>query len=217
MLSEAPKRACSSAIPSSARQPKCGKRTAAHHRGARRGVRVFREEVLRLQALRTFDGRPTVLLPTVTLHEPGKKGPLSHLRAVCRGDIEVLPDSVVCRGPVEAQGLCEDGSEDPEGMHFDAEHFVMERQGKKGERGEISRALWNDVKVVWSGMTATTSALELDLRFSRLIARDPKGAVIALPNGRTLTAPRIEVNYETWSFDLQDGSFAQKADPGTNR
>jgi hypothetical protein len=174
-------------------------------RGAR--VRVFREKEVRLQALRTFDGRPTVLLPTVTLHEPGKKGPLSHLRAVCHGDIEVLPDSVVCRGPVEAQGLCEDGSDDPDGMHFDAEHFVMERQGDKGE---IARALWNDVKVVWSGMTATTSALELDLKFSRLIARDTKGAVITLPNGRTLTAPRIEVNYETWSFDLHDGSFAQK-------
>lgn len=174
-------------------------------RGAR--VRVFREEDVRLQALRTFDGRPTGLLPTVTVHEPGKKGPLAHLRAVCRGDIEVLPESVVCRGPVEAQGLFEDGSEDPDGMHFGAENFVMERQGKKGE---ISRALWNNVKVDWDGMSATTSALELDLKFSRLIARDPKGAVVALPNGRTLTAPRIELNYETWAFDLHHGSFAQK-------
>jgi len=175
-------------------------------RGAR--VRVFRygEQDVRLQALRTFDGRPTVLLPTVTVHEPGKKSPLSHLQAVCRGDIEVLPESVVCRGPVEAHGLCEDGSEDPDGMHFEAETFVMERQGKN----EIARALWNNVKVEWSGMTATTSALELDLKFSRLIARDPNGAVVALPNGRTLTAPRIEVNYETWSFDLHHGSFAQK-------
>ncbi|HEU4420085.1 MAG TPA: hypothetical protein VFT55_14215, partial [Planctomycetota bacterium] len=174
-------------------------------RGAR--VRVFREQDVRLQALRTFDGRPTVLLPTVTLHEPGRKGPLSHLRAVCRGDIEVLPASVVCRGPVEAQGLREDGSDDPDGVHFDAENLRMERQA---EKGEIVRALCDNAKMDWSGMSATTRSLELDLKLSRLIARDAKGAVVALPNGRTLTAPRIEVNYETWSFDLHHGGFTQK-------
>jgi hypothetical protein len=173
-------------------------------RGAR--VRVFREEDVRLQALRTFAGRPTVLLPTVTVHEPGEKGPLAHLRAVCRGDIEVLPEAVVCRGPVEAQGLREDGSDDPDGVHFDAESLTMERQGKR----EIARALCKGVTASWSGMTAKSASLELDARFSRLIARDPKGAVVTLPKGRTLTAPRIEVNYETWSFDLHHGSFAQK-------
>ncbi|HZN41382.1 MAG TPA: hypothetical protein VFD82_21420 [Planctomycetota bacterium] len=175
--------------------------------GAR--VRVFREDDVRLQALRTFDGRPTVLLPTVTWHEPGEKGPLSHLRAVCRGDIEVLPESIVCRGPVEAQGLREDGSDDPDGVHFDAETLTMETMERQGKK-EIVRTLCKGVTASWSGMTAKSASLELDVKFSRLIARDPKGAVVALPNGRTLTAPRIEVNYETWSFDLSNGGFAQK-------
>ena len=120
----------------------------------------------------------------------------------------------MCLGPVTAQGLREDGSEDPDGVHFDAENLTMERQGKKGE---IVRALLKNVKADWSGMTAKSAALELDLKNSRLIARDAKDAVITLPNGRTLTAPRIEVNYETWSFDLHHGGFAQKNPEGPDR
>ncbi|HEX6811481.1 MAG TPA: hypothetical protein VF384_07650 [Planctomycetota bacterium] len=180
--------------------------------GAR--VRFFHEKEPRLQALRTFTGRSPHLLPTVTVHEPGKKGLLSHLRAVCRGDIEVLPESVVCHGPVTAQGIREDGSDDPDGVHLEAGNLIMERDG---EGGQIVRALCKNVKAEYSGMTARSASLELDHKFSRLIARDPNDAVVTLPKGRTLTAPRIEVNYETWSFDLHHGGFAQKNPEGPGR
>jgi hypothetical protein len=173
-------------------------------RGAR--VRVFREQELRLQALRTFEDRPTFLLPSMTLHDAGSDGLLAHMHAVCQGNIDVLPDVVVFGGPVVAQGLRPDGSEDPEGIHLDAGSLRMFRQA---ETGEVIRVLGQDVRVDWSRLDATSSEVELDLRRTRCIARDVEGAMVAVPGRGTFTAPRVEVNYETMAVTCFHGRLVQ--------
>ena len=177
-------------------------------RGAR--VRVFRDETLRMQALRTFADRPTFLLPSMTLHEPGENGLLSHMSAVCRGNINVLPEVVSFDGPVVAQGLREDGSDDPDGMHIDARELRMDRQPATRK---IVRVVGKDVRIDWSRMNARSAEIELDLRWNRCIASDPNGATVTMPDGHTFSSPRIEVNYDAMSVDCSHGRVDQRSKP----
>lgn len=177
--------------------------------GAR--VRVFRERELRLQALRTFEGRPAFLLPSVTLHEAGSTGLLSHMQATSQGDIEVLPDRVTFGGPVLTRALTADGEIDPAGIAIDARELVLLRDRKTGE---IARAKGKQVQVDWTRMQADAAEVELDLVRTRCIARDPEHATVALPGGRVITAPYVEINYETMAYRARN-SRLQSVGTGT--
>lgn len=177
-------------------------------RGAR--VRVFRDQALRLQALRTFADRPTFLLPSLTLHDPRSPGLLAHMTASCLGNIDVLPDSVVFDGPVATHSLLADGTEDASGMHIDARVLRMLRNV---DSGEVVRVHGDDVKLDWSKARAHSAEVEIDLRWSKLIARDANGATVVLPDGRTYAAPRIELNYDTMAVTSWSGSLVQGGRP----
>ncbi len=181
-------------------------------RGAR--VRVFREQDLRLQALRTFEGRPTFLLPSVTLHQAGSTGLLSHMNAVCLGNIDVLPDRVEFGGPVRATGLTADGEIDPQGLLLDAHELLLRRDLATGE---VVQALGKDVRVDWTRMQAHSAEVEFDVRRNRCIARDPANATVVLPGGRTFLAPRIEVDYETMAVNYRHGRMVQTSEAGALR
>jgi hypothetical protein len=172
-------------------------------RGAR--IRVLREDDVRVQALRTFGDRPTFLLPSVVLHEPGSDDLLAHMTATCQGNIDVLPDAVVFDGPVAANGLRPDGSEDPDGIHLNAGRLRMARDL---ETGDIVRVLGDDVQLDWSRVDATSAEIELDLLRSLCIARDPHNATVTA-DGRVWTAPHVEVNYETLAVTCYNGRLVQ--------
>lgn len=176
--------------------------------GAR--VRVFRDDAIRLQALRTFADRPTFVLPSVTLHDPRSTGLLAHMTATCQGSIDVLPDRVVFEGPVAMQSLRADGTEDALGMHIDAAFLQMARDAKTGE---VVRVVGKDVTLDWTQAKARSAEVEVDLRWNKLVARDPNGAQVVLPDQRTFSAPRIELNYETMAVTSWWGSLVQGARP----
>ena len=175
-------------------------------RGAR--VRVRTGEDVRLSALGTFDGRSTLLAPTMTLHEPGERGLLSHMQAMCRGDIHVEPRAVRFSGPVEAFSLRPDGQPDPEGLHIDARELIMQRQESTGR---VSVIEGDDVVVDWTRIDARAASVELDLLRETCVASDPKAATISTPDGRELRSPRISVNYVTWEVSMGPGSARQAA------
>ncbi len=159
--------------------------------GAR--VRVYQDPDLRLQALRTFPGHSTFLLPTIELHEPGT-GTLAHIRAKCRGDIEVLPTAVMFLGPVAADSLDANGTPDPKGMHVEADRLRMDLHATSHA---IVKIVGNEVDLDWEGIKAHSAEIELDPIKTRFIARDPKGSRVDFANGRRFLAEHIEVNYET--------------------
>jgi hypothetical protein len=173
-------------------------------RGAR--VRVQSGADVRLSALGAFDGRSTFLAPTMTLHEPGERGLLSHMQATCRGDIHVEPDAVRFSGPVEASGLLPDGKPDPEGLHIDARALTMQRQASTGR---VSVVVGDDVVVDWTRIDARAARVELDLLRETCVASDPKAASVSTPDGRELRSPRIAVNYVTWEVSMGPGSARQ--------
>ncbi len=173
-------------------------------RGAQ--VRVLRDDSVRLQALRAFADRSTFLLPTVTLHDPRSPGLLAHMTSSCLGDIEVVPDAVVFHGPVSAHTLQPGGEADAEGMQIRAEQLRMVR---RKDTGEVVQVLGKGVDLDWSQAKAHSAEVELDLRWGRLIARDPDGAVVTLPDNRRFVAPRIELNYETMTVTTYRGRLEQ--------
>jgi len=175
-------------------------------RGAR--VRVRNEADLRLSALGTFEQRSTMLAPTMTLHEAEGSGLLSHMQAVCRGDIHVEPDAVRFTGPVEASGLLPDGELDPQGLRIDARRLLMKRQQATGD---VATVEGDDVLVDWTRLGAAAARVELDLLRETCIASDPKAAVVTTPDGRELRSPRISVNYLTWEVSTGPSSARQNA------
>ena len=175
-------------------------------RGAR--VRVRNEEDLRLSALGTFENRSTMLAPTMTLHEAGGRGLLSHMQAVCRGDIHVEPVAVRFTGPVEASGLLPDGEPDPQGLRIDARRLLMKRQQATGD---VATVEGDDVLVDWTRLGAAAARVELDLLRETCVASDPKAAVVTTPDGRELRSPRISVNYLTWEVSTGPSSARQNA------
>ena len=178
--------------------------------GAR--VRVFRDTDVQLHALGSFADRGTFLPPTVTLHEPGKKGLLSHMQAACRGNIEVLPDGVMFLGPVLAVGLRPDGSVDPDGMRIDAQDLRLTRNLKSGD---IHRVFAKQVALDWPRMSARTAELEIDLEQHTCVATDPRGAEVAVPGWPVFRSPRFECNYVTMTMRAPRlrGTKDRPADP----
>ena len=179
--------------------------------GAR--VRLQGGDDVLLSALGTFEGRSTMLSPTMTLHEAGARGMLSHMRAVCRGDIYVEPDAVRFTGPVEATSLLPTSDVDPQGIKIDARELVMERLASTGE---VSRVEGEDVRVDWPRLGARAGKIELELLRETCIASDSRAAVITMPDGRELRSPRISVNYLTWEISTGPSSARKAADEDDN-
>ena len=175
-------------------------------RGAR--VRVRNEGTIQLSALGAFEDRSTMLSPTLTLREPGASGLLSHMNAVCRGDIHVEPDAVRFTGPVEAAGLSPDGSVDPDGLRIDARALQMLRQT---ESGMIAEVVGQDVRVDWTRMKAQAERVQLDLLRQICVASDPAAAVVTTPDGRELRARDVSINYLTWEISTGPSSARQAA------
>ncbi|HEB52924.1 MAG TPA: hypothetical protein ENI87_06690 [bacterium] len=172
--------------------------------GAR--VRVLHDGSGRLSALGAFAGHSTFLAPTMTLHEPGAHGLLSHMRAVCRGNIDVEPEAVRFGGPVEAVGILPDGSADPDGLYIDADSLSMTR---RASTGMLTRVEGTDVLVNWTRLDARARNVVLDLLDKRCVASDPNGAVVTMPDGRVWRSSHIAVNYATWSVNMGPGSAVQ--------
>ena len=172
--------------------------------GAR--VRVYRDDDVRLAALGSFEGRSTFLAPTMTLHEHGRAGLLSHMRAVCRGNIQVDPDAVRFGGPVVAAGLKPDGDDDPDGVRIDAGSLRMLRQQSSGD---VVAVTGSDVDIDWSKLDARAASIELDLLRSMCTATDPNGAEVVDPRGRRMRSRLIRVNYDTWSVSMGPGLVEQ--------
>ena len=182
--------------------------------GAR--VRVSNDGVVRLAAIGAFEDHSTFLSPTMTLQEPGANGLLSNMQAVCRGNIQVDPDAVRFGGPVSARGLTPDGQDDPDGIHIEAQQLIMQRlvagSGPTlavGKPGDISVIKGKDVVIDWTRMNASAAEIELDVPNGHCTATDPNGAIVQLPDGRTLRSPRTFVNYRTWSFRTGASSVSQ--------
>ncbi len=176
-------------------------------RGAR--VRAFDAEEVRLDALGTFADHSTFLLPTMTLHEAGRKDLLSHVRASCVGNIEVRSEAVVFGGPVVAQGLRPDGSVDPDGIHIDAKELTMRREPASGD---IVRVLARHVTLDWTRLDAICTDLEIDVPNRRCIVSDPRDAVVDLANGWRYLAPRLEIDYETLAIGSFQGRVFKRDD-----
>lgn len=181
-----------------------------HMEGAR--VRVRNEDVVRLSALGTFEDRSTFLSPTMTLHEAGARSLLSHMRAVCRGNIHVDPDAVRFDGSVEAHGLTPDGKNDPDGIHIDAIELLMNRHTSGKQLGKIKDIEGKDVVIDWTRLDARAAEMYLNLVSGDCIATDPKGAQVDLPSGEELRYTRIAVNYKTWSISTGPGRAVQRTD-----
>jgi hypothetical protein len=175
-------------------------------RGAR--VRVVDDVEVRLDALGAFPDRDAFLPPTLALHEAKRTGLLAHMQATCQGDIAVRSDEVGFGGPVAARGLLPDGRLDPAGMAIDARALRLQRSR---ETGEIVRAVADDVALDWSEAQARCASLDLDLRWNRLVAADPRDALVTMRDGRELRSPRIEVNYATQSVRMSTGRMSQRA------
>lgn len=164
-------------------------------RGAR--VRVQQGAETNLLAMGAFADRDTFLPPSVTLHEPGKTGLLSHMQASCHGNIEVRPDGASFFGPVVAVGLLPNGDVDPTGMRIEAQELAVFRDQK---RGDVGKATAKHVVLDWPRMQARTAELELDAERQRCIVRDPAGAVVTVPGWPTFRAPQVELNYATMTL-----------------
>jgi len=182
--------------------------------GAR--VRVKSESALQLAALGSFDDRSTFMPPTMTLHQEGSSSLLSNMRAVCLGNIQVDPDVVHFGGPVEAHGLRPDGQTDPEGININAETLIMRRitagEGPAlavGKPGDISLIEGTNVKVDWPKLDARAANIKIDVLRGHCTASDPTGAIVQLPDGRTLRSAWAFVNYKTWSFRTGASSVVQ--------
>jgi hypothetical protein len=163
------------------------------------------ESVVHLFALGTFDDHSVFLPPTLVLREPGKNGLLSHMQALCRGNIEVRPEAVLFGGPVVAQALAADGTPDPNGLHIDARELQMARKD-----GDITNVTGRDVVLDWPRVNARTAELELDLVRHHLIARDPKWARVVLADGLEFQSPFVEVDYETMAVQTHRGRGRQR-------
>jgi hypothetical protein len=182
--------------------------------GAR--VRVNNDNAVQLAALGSFDDRSTFMPPTMTLHQAGSNNLLSNMRAVCLGNIQVDPGVVRFGGRVEAHGLQPDGQIDPAGININAETLSMRRiiEGEGpafavGKPGDISLIEGTNVVVDWPKLDARAANIKIDVLRGHCTASDPTGAIVQLPDGRTLRSTWAFVNYKTWSFRTGASSVVQ--------
>jgi len=172
-------------------------------RGAR--VRVQQGAEKNLLAMGSFADRDTFLPPSVTLHELGKTGLLSHMQASCHGNIELRPDGASFFGPVVAVGLLPNGDVDPTGMRIEAQELAVLRNPTRSstsdpKRGGVTKLQAKQVVLDWPRMQARTAELEIDVERQRCIARDPAGAEVAVPGWPTFRSPQVELNYATMTL-----------------
>lgn len=166
-------------------------------------VRVFRDAgELQLVASGTFPDRSTFVPPIVTLHEAGQSSLLSHMQALCRGNIEVRPNEVLFLGPVVADGLDQDGIVAEDGMHVEARQLRLVRQASTGD---VVQLVATDVQLAWPQLSARCRDLELDVRRHRLVASDPNGVRVTPPRGLEFTTPWLEFDYETLALRTWQG------------
>lgn len=181
-------------------------------RGA--AVRLQRDAGERIHVLTTFPGTDTTVQPWVQLRDPrrtGRNDSLANLAATCDGEIEVLPAEVRFGGPVFVQGLTADGAPDPDGLRVRATRLRLLRNA---ETRAVQQVLADGgVALDWSRISARSEVLELDLRWQRCVARDPNGARVWLPDGRSFTSPFVRANYQTMGVECYRGRF-QQADGG---
>jgi hypothetical protein len=176
-------------------------------------VRLFDDDKVRLQALGTFVEGGEFTPPSMTLRESEGRGLLSHMRAVCRGDIEVVPEAVLFGGRVLAHGLRRDGEIDPSGLRIDARELSLLRDADAtSERdGDVVRAIGRDVTFAWSHVRAVCAQMDLDVIARRLVATDDDEAVVTLPGGREVRAPRVELDYERMALRTSSTRVVQRA------
>ncbi len=169
-------------------------------------VRVFRDQQVRLQALRTFAGRSVTVPPSVVLHQPKARGALAHVAAVCEGNIDVLPDRIEFQGPVIARSALPDGSTDPAGMSIDASGLMMKRHPTSGD---IVLVTGRDVRLDWEQLSARSAEIELDLKWAKCTARDPVEAEVLLGNGQRFLAPEMEIYYDRYEVRCFQGGYVR--------
>lgn len=173
----------------------------------------------RIAVLTTFPGKQGLVPPTVQFRGApageGKAGTArGWIRGQCRGEIEVLPDAVLFHGPVTANSLRPDGSDEPDGMQITAQQMQMARNRETGELVHVVAA--GGVAFAWRRLEAHSRRVELDLRRELCIVEDPDGATLRLGALR-FAAPRIEANYGTRSVRTFRGRLVHEVEPAARR
>lgn len=175
--------------------------------GAR--IRFAQEETEHITMLTTFDGSSQLVPPVVSFrgatNDSGSK--LGWLRGRCNGEIEVLRESVVFRGPVEAFSLTDRGELDAQGLQVDALRLVMRRDKVTGRLSSVDAN--GGVTVRWRDLFARSQHVELDLSRQRCIAEDDEGAEVRFGNGLRYVARRVEANYATYMVRSYFGRLSQ--------
>ena len=65
------------------------------------------------------------------------------------------------------------------------------------------------MKVDWPKLDARAANIKIDVLRGHCTASDPTGAIVQLPDGRTLRSAWAFVNYKTWSFRTGASSVVQ--------
>jgi hypothetical protein len=135
--------------------------------------------------------------------------PDDRFHVLCQGDVEVLPDKVIGKGPVTGRTHGPDGVLDPGGMALDAGGLWLVREPSTGDVREIMAGLGADLRL--RQVRARGEQLTLDLAHSVVMIDDRSG------NGR-IDGPlgawrgvRVQYNFVTmevsaWASGL---SFAR--------
>lgn len=182
------------------------------------GIRLFGAEGDRSTVLTHYPGHPDTapLSPVVTFRDPaaGADDPFANLRAVCRGEIDVLPERVAFRGPVTARGLTAAGEPDPDGIDVSTAGLTLLRDADSRTNGITRAEARGGVAAAWARhrFRARSESLELDLRRERCIADDPDDVVLHL-GGWVYEARHIEVNYVTCRLSGFQGRLRRDTGP----
>ena len=180
----------------------------------------------RITVLTTFPGQSRTVTPRVTFRAApvaaastaGAAGPPARanwIRGECHGEVDVLRDAVLFRGPVTATSLLPSGGEDPDGMHIAAQKLRMERDA---ETGQLTRVLAEGgVTCNWRQLHARSQTVELDLKWQRCIATDPDVATIRFGSGRSYEARHLEANYATYAVTVWQGRLIRDTEPTARR
>lgn len=177
--------------------------------GAR--IRFSEDDGEHISVLTTYAGHSHMVPPRVSFRSATKGGgsKLGWLSGECQGEIEVLREAVLFHGPVQANSLLADGTQDPQGMHVDAKRLTMRRHRDTGELLVVEAG--GGVTVHWRDLYAKSERVELDLRWQKCIAEDDNGAEVRFGGGRSYVARRIEANYETYTVRSYFGRLQQSA------